>query len=51
MLCLAGLRLVKKYVYISDNHLTGYAENADTVTVNGIEMDSQYQVLTEVFGV
>ena len=51
MLCQAGSRLVKKYVYVFNDRIVGHAENSDTVTVSGVDMDNRYQVLTEVLGV
>lgn len=52
MLLMADSRLVTKYVYVSDDHITGNANNANTSdTISGVEVNNRYQALTEIFGI
>ena len=50
MLLMADSRLVTKYVYVADDHITGNDNNSSVDTISGISIDNRYQVLTEVLG-
>ena len=45
-----GLRATK-YIYISDDHLTGHQNNIGTLTILGQQVNNTNAVLTAVFGV
>lgn len=50
MLLMADSRLVTKYVYVADDHITGHANNIASDTISGVSIDNRYQALTEVLG-
>ena len=51
MVLMADSRLVTKYVYVADDHVTGNVNNAAQDTISGVSIDNRYQALTEIIGV
>lgn len=51
MVLMADSRLVTKYVYVADDHVTGNVNNSAQDTISGVSIDNRYQALTEILGV
>ena len=52
MLMSADSRIVAKYVYVSDDRVTGNDRNQSSAhSMSGLTLDNRYMALTEVLGV